>query len=79
MRCYDCAVEDRVEEAVGICVVCGRGVCLRHARLQHLPQFYLSGAGIGGPVRRRAQDRARVVCTECEAAVGQRELSEVHC
>ena len=65
MRCYDCATEGKAEEALGICVVCGRAVCLTHSRLQRVPQFRKTEGGIGGPYVRCAQDKARLVCREC--------------
>ncbi len=73
MQCYDCAAQTKAADAVGICVLCGRGVCLQHAQLQHLPQFRNAGTGMGGPVVRSAHDRPRLVCRECAAAVGPRE------
>jgi len=77
MKCYDCAVNDGVAEAVGICSICGRAVCLKHATMQHLPQHRVSEAGIGGPIVRLPHDRPRLVCQECDAAVEGRESGVV--
>ena len=77
MKCYDCATDDRVAEAVGICSICGRAVCLNHATMQHLPQHRVSEAGIGGPIVRLPQERPRLVCQECGTAVGGRESGVV--
>ena len=27
LKCYDCSEENKVNEAVGICIVCGKGLC----------------------------------------------------
>jgi hypothetical protein len=32
MKCYECAREGKDTDAVGICIVCGRGVCKEHLR-----------------------------------------------
>ena len=68
MRCYECAVREKGEEAVGCCALCGRGVCLGHSRLERTPQYRNTGGGIGGPYVRCAQDKARLVCRECAGA-----------
>jgi len=68
MRCYDCAVEGKVEEAVGVCLSCGRATCLAHGTMQHVPQYRRSEGGIGGPMLRLPRDRPRWVCHECARA-----------
>ena len=68
MRCYDCALEAKAEEAVGVCRSCGRATCLAHGTMQRLPQYRRSEAGIGGPMVRLPEDKPRWVCHECEAA-----------
>ena len=68
MRCYDCAVEGKAEEAVGVCMSCGRATCLAHGTMQHLPQYRRSTGGIGGPMIRLPVDRSRLVCNDCAAS-----------
>lgn len=34
MKCYDCMNDGRTEEAVGVCVSCGAGVCASCVRLE---------------------------------------------
>jgi len=31
MQCYMCAKASKQTEAVGICIVCGMGLCMEHA------------------------------------------------
>ncbi len=31
MKCYKCAEEGKKSDAVGICIVCGMGLCKEHA------------------------------------------------
>jgi hypothetical protein len=68
MRCYDCAIEGKAEEAVGVCTSCGRATCLEHGKVQHVPQYRRSQGGIGGPIVRAGVDRTRWVCRECKAS-----------
>lgn len=30
MRCYDCMEEDKTTEAVTVCIICGKGLCMDH-------------------------------------------------
>jgi len=32
LRCYECATSDANEEAVSICIMCGKGLCMEHAK-----------------------------------------------
>ena len=75
MKCYDCAVEGRAEDAVAICRSCGRATCLAHGTLQRLPQFRRSTGGIGGPLIRLPKDRAEWLCHDC-AGVSEQEDSQ---
>jgi len=68
MKCYDCGVSGQTEEAVGICLICGRGVCRDHSILQHLPQTCRTSTGPGTQVVRCPTDRLRLVCRECDVA-----------
>ncbi|HII79016.1 MAG TPA: DUF2180 family protein [Methanosarcina sp.] len=37
MKCYECAREGKDTDAVGICIVCGRGVCKEHLIHEETP------------------------------------------
>ncbi len=37
MKCYECAKNGKDTEAVGICIVCGAGVCKDHLRREKVP------------------------------------------
>lgn len=37
MRCYSCARSDQATEAVAVCSVCGRGLCMDHSTERNLP------------------------------------------
>jgi len=32
LKCYICDEKNKTEEAVSICIVCGMGLCMEHAR-----------------------------------------------
>ncbi|MCD4799633.1 MAG: DUF2180 family protein, partial [Methanosarcinales archaeon] len=32
LKCFICDEKNKTEEAVGICIVCGMGLCMEHAR-----------------------------------------------
>ncbi len=37
MKCYECAIVGKDTDAVGICIVCGRGVCKDHLIHEETP------------------------------------------
>ena len=37
MKCYECAKAGKDTDAVGICIVCGRGVCKEHLLHEETP------------------------------------------
>lgn len=71
MNCYDCASDEKTTEAVGVCAVCGAGVCSEHAVVQTLAQWRNTGSGIGGPYVRAPKDQRRFVCRDCEQSSSQ--------
>lgn len=77
MKCYDCAVQSKSQDAVGICRLCGRAACLQHAVLRRVPRLRRTGAGIGGPFLRLPQDRTCLVCRDCSAIVEADEAEEL--
>ena len=48
MLCYKCAKEGKEMPAVGICVVCGMGLCIDHVRIAHVTFTEISGLEGGG-------------------------------
>ena len=37
MKCYDCMEEGKDTEAVAVCIVCGKGLCMDHSKELPLP------------------------------------------
>jgi hypothetical protein len=37
LKCYDCSEDNKVNEAVGVCIVCGKGLCIQHIKQIELP------------------------------------------
>jgi len=68
MKCYDCAGHEKSTDAVGICVLCGRAVCIEHSHLQHFPQHFAAETGMATQFAQCEHDRPRLVCGECKAA-----------
>jgi hypothetical protein len=69
MRCYECATKSRETEAVAVCTECGRGLCMEHAGIVRVPQFFELPMGMARVTRRCSLDRPRVLCQECREAL----------
>lgn len=37
MKCYDCAQQGKDVDTIGICILCGRGICKEHSVREDLP------------------------------------------
>lgn len=37
LKCYDCLEKSKENEAVGICIVCGKGLCMEHIKQVEFP------------------------------------------
>jgi len=37
MKCYDCMEDGKDTEAVSVCIVCGKGLCMEHTKIMELP------------------------------------------
>lgn len=61
LRCYDCAEANKVNEAVGICIVCGKGLCTEHIKEVELPMK----GGYPMPHLTLKKDLPRMMCQEC--------------
>jgi hypothetical protein len=68
VNCYDCDPE--AEVAVAVCVLCGKGLCRRHTIRQDRAIYEHVHSGMAAQVRVRERRVPRMVCAECDAAVG---------
>ncbi|MDG6220846.1 MAG: DUF2180 family protein [Candidatus Thermoplasmatota archaeon] len=76
MLCYKCAKEGKNTEAVGICVVCGMGLCQEHVHIVEvsfweismLDAHSISGLGLDTKEEKKAP---RFLCDECYASVAK--------
>jgi hypothetical protein len=61
LKCYDCSEENKVNEAVGVCIVCGKDLCTEHIKQIELP---MKG---GYPMSHLTlkKDLPRMMCQEC--------------
>jgi len=37
LKCYDCFEKSKDTEAVGVCIVCGKGLCMEHIKEVEFP------------------------------------------
>ena len=37
MKCYDCMEEENTTEAVAVCILCGKGLCMDHSKDVEVP------------------------------------------
>lgn len=78
MKCYKCAQGGVETEAVGMCVVCGMGLCMEHARMTevsfweaHLLEWQ-SVAGLG--MESRVETKVpKILCDLCYSRVASHE------
>jgi hypothetical protein len=61
LRCYDCLEENKVNEAVGVCIVCGKGLCIEHIKQVEYPMK----GGYPLPHLTLKKDLPRMLCQEC--------------
>lgn len=62
LKCYECAKNDSAEEAVALCIMCGKGLCMEHAKRVDLPIWT---GGYPAPVKMLKKGLPRFVCSEC--------------
>ena len=75
MKCYVCAKNGIERDAVGVCIVCGMGVCMEHATLeeitfweaQSLESSSVSGS-FGGSVAKKIP---RILCPYCVVGLSE--------
>ncbi|MBU0608716.1 MAG: DUF2180 family protein [Armatimonadetes bacterium] len=68
MNCYEC--HPGVETAVAVCHLCGKGLCREHCVRQERKVHEHIPSGMTSQVRPRERTLPRMVCGECDAAVG---------
>lgn len=61
MKCYDCMEEGKTEEAVSICIFCGKGLCMDHKMVMELPVQ----TGTYPDVKVCEKELPKMVCKEC--------------
>ena len=62
LKCYECAENGDTEEAVAMCIMCGKGLCMEHAKRIDLPIWQ---GGYPAPVKVLKKGLPRFVCREC--------------
>ena len=62
LKCYECAKNDSTEEAVALCIMCGKGLCMEHAKRVDLPIWQ---GGYPVPVKILKKGLPRFICQEC--------------
>jgi hypothetical protein len=67
MQCYVCAKAGKQTEAVGICIVCGMGLCMDHALREDVD---LWEGGYPFPKEKAKKKLPRILCGECKEALG---------
>lgn len=66
MNCYDCNEHGNDIPAIAVCHDCGAGVCIDHAKTQHVYRTRLVGLGL--PIE--IEPPARVIrCVTCSNAI----------
>lgn len=62
LKCYDCMEEGKDSEAVSICIVCGKGLCMDHSRRMDLP---IRGGNYPEPAKVLEKELPRILCNYC--------------
>lgn len=69
MKCYVCAQSGIDRDAVGICIVCGMGLCSEHMIRSDVE---IQEGGYPFPSRKLKKPVPRILCPECAEAFGGR-------
>jgi len=62
LKCFMCDENNKTEEAVSICIVCGMGLCMEHARRADLEIWE---GHYPMPVKTMEKDLPRFLCEYC--------------
>lgn len=63
MECYVCAKAGNKTEAVGVCIVCGMGLCMDHALREDVEVWE---GGYPFPSKKATKPLPRILCEECK-------------
>ena len=66
MKCYVCAKQGNDTDAVGICIVCGMGLCMEHAIREERSVWE---GGYPFPAQKVKITLPRILCQDCSAAI----------
>lgn len=66
MECYVCAQQGKHVPAVGICIVCGMGLCTEHALREDVDIWE---GGYPFPSKKSKTKLPRILCAECKEAL----------
>jgi len=65
MKCYVCAKEGKDTDAVAVCIVCGMGLCMKHAIREEMDVWE---GGYPFPAKKTGKRLPRILCPECATA-----------
>ena len=68
MKCYECAREGSKTDAVAVCIVCGRGICMQHTIRKEIGVWEGSYPRSS---RRLPKTIPRMLCPDCSEAYGE--------
>mgnify|MGYP001607045750 FL=1 len=76
MLCYKCAKLGKETQAVGICVVCGMGLCKDHVNIAEVTFTEMvlmdtTSIAMLGMDQKRQRKAPRFLCDDCYAGVAQ--------
>ncbi|HOU28099.1 MAG TPA: DUF2180 family protein [Thermoleophilia bacterium] len=63
MECYVCARAGKKTAAVGVCIVCGMGLCMEHALREDVEVWE---GGYPFPSQKAKKPLPRILCAECK-------------
>jgi hypothetical protein len=66
MKCYICAEEGKDSDAVAICIVCGMGLCMKHAIREETEVW---SGGYPFPSEKMSETLPRILCRYCYKAL----------
>lgn len=74
MKCYECAKNGKESDVLGICIVCGRGVCKDHLMREKIPkwdgEYDIKLSCMGDSCKLKdMQPMLKIVCTPCHDAL----------
>lgn len=62
LKCYDCVEKDSETEAVSVCIVCGKGLCMEHTHRFDIPIWEGS---YPMPVKVMQKGLPKIMCEYC--------------